>query len=187
VITHRLYTLIIGVILLAVALGGGALFLSGTISEWLPSRTAAEDEALQALGMLGALTQRGITFEEYATRLDQVAVQVDRSLRTMAAQGGSQIGQLVERAMGYYVAARWAWEVTRMPQRERSWVTLARQLPGDPEFAMCPAVRLVFTEADKERKHEETFAIDALNIGAFWSCAADQVARADRLAPRGRW
>jgi hypothetical protein len=46
----------VGVMLLAAALGGGALSLAGTISEWWPGRIAAEDEALQALAMLRALT-----------------------------------------------------------------------------------------------------------------------------------
>lgn len=177
--------LLVAVILLALALGGGAFFLAGTITEWFTGRSEAEEQALRALGALRALTERGITYEEYTARLEDVRLQVDRSLRMMAAQGGSESQHAVELAMSYYLAAGWAWQASLMP-RASNWLILAQHLPRAGELTLCPAVRLVLAQADKERKHEETLAIDALNVGAFWTCAAGQVARAERLAPAAR-
>ncbi len=164
----------------ALVLVGSVFFWSDRLMEWLQGRSPAEEQALQALDMLRALTQTGITYQDYVARLNEVQVQVDRSLLAMADRG-SQTRQAVELALNYYLAAGLAWQATLI-HRESSWVALAQRLPRDTEFAMCPAVRLVFGQAEKERPPEETFALEALSAAPFWSCAAQQVSRAQRLS-----
>lgn len=168
-----------------VAAIGGFLLWSNVLGGWLFGPSTAASQALQALEGLRSMTESGTNYQQYMARVTEAQVQLDRALGEMGATGNSEARRALELAMKLYVAAAMAWEATLMHQ-EGGWLGLAQELPRDAELPKCPAIRVVLDQAHKQREHEETFAFEALNIAPFWSCAADQVARAERLVAAGR-
>jgi hypothetical protein len=158
---------------------GAAFIWSDPLLDWYAGRSPAEEEALAALVALRSITQAGAGYPEYAARVNEVQARV---LGALSEENGSEARHPLQMAMNYYVAAALAWQASQGP-REAGWIALAARLPRDADFSMCPAIRFVFAQADKQRRGEDTFAIDALNIAPFWVCADDQVSRAQRLLP----
>src|ERR1035438_1810142 len=116
----------------------------------VPARTAAGPPpfqgALDALKGLRSVTGSGITLREYALRVLDARVTVDRYL---SAQGsdGIELRREIRVGMLEYELAYRAWQANVEKFNGTLWKLMGETMQ-DPEVAKCPAVKAVTTRVD---------------------------------------
>lgn len=146
----------------------------------LPS---ALDEAIKALKALESATKGGVSYREYAPRVIDAKVIVDRYLG-MPISGDQSIRQAVADAMSFYVLASTAWNGRVVRGGTESFVAAGR----DPAVQKCPAAKQAAEEprraSPSPRILGEDYAIGSalayFGLPSLWSCASDKIAEAER-------
>jgi hypothetical protein len=169
----------------------------------VPVRTAAgppaSQEALSALRALRSVTGSGITLREYATRVLDARVTVDRYL----SQGsdGRELRRAIRAAMVEYELAYRAWQAN-----SGDWNLGFSRAMGetmqDPEVARCPTVQTVTARVDNPQPQPlkgrsprppssppdraTMLGLELSNISGgslapgIWACASAQVSQAEQ-------
>jgi len=134
-----------------------------------------ESEAIQAVKAVQADTKVGVTYREYAPRVLDAQITVDRYIRTDG--GNGQIKELVRQAMALYVLASSAWEA-RISKRTEG--TLA----DDPALELCPVVKDKVDKAQASDSVAQAVAREiavAAGVEALWGCVSERIAEIDGL------
>ncbi len=145
-----------------------------------PAQVSALDDALKALKGLQSVVSGGVSYRDYAPRVTDAKIIVDRYLgqpeRGDAAQRATIAG-----AMRFYVLAVSGWN---------AWVSNpgGYALAVDDAWAReeCPAVKHAVA-ADIMKMFSLPRGAAGLRFEgppAFWSCAADRIVEAERVISR---
>ena len=163
---------------------------------------APSQEALDTLKALRSVTGSGITLREYATRVLDARVKVDRYLSSPGSEGNG-LRRSIRAAMLQYELAYRAWQANIEEWNMGLWKTMGETMQ-DPDVARCPAVRAVTVRVDNPRPQPlptrstrsatssppdraTTLGLELTNIGGdslapgIWACASVQVAEAEGL------
>ncbi len=161
-------------------------------------------EALDALRALRSVTESGITFHDYATRVLDAKVKVDRCQNSSAANTDA-----VRLAMREYELASRAWSASFAAEFNgaAAMAEVGIMLEGTSEISKCPTVRSVIEKVDQSQGHAEDLAqswggqramvlaripwasqrpiliglLTSQTPAILWSCAASQLTEAERL------
>jgi hypothetical protein len=158
-----------------------AIYLgSAPTSQVIPS---ALDEAMKALKGLQSVVSGGISYREYAPRVSDAKVIVDRYLNSAEASEQS-IRQSVSDAMALYVVASTAWNGRVVRGGAEQFSAAGR----DPVLQKCP-VALRGAEESRRRDPAPPILGEAYGIGsalafgglpALWSCASEKISEAEQ-------
>ena len=173
-----------------------------------PVRTAMSQapsqEAMDALKALRSVTGSGIAYRDYAQRVLDARVRVDRYLSS-GGSDGSELRTTIRVAMLEYELAAQGWLAGSSPvEHGNLWVPMGKILE-DLEVSKCPVVKAIIdlrdtpptTNNDPNRKSRSAlrpapkqdpteqlgllFAMRGNAPGSIWPCASQQVANAERL------
>ena len=120
-----------------------------------PTRTVADpapfQEALDALKALRSVTQSGIAYREYSTRVLDAKVKVDRYV-SLAKTDAAEFRGAIGLAMREYELASQAWSTTISTSMRGLAVAtnVGMSLDEDPEVSKCPAIRQMIDQMDRE-------------------------------------
>lgn len=150
----------------------------GTAPSSVPPQPSASEEAFGALRGLESVTKTGVNYREYARRVLDAKVIVDRYLRSETGQ--TEVRSKIQAAMQLYEFAAFVWntDVTRGEYEA---------IPTHPAVALCPqALQGAVVSAKRFTRRENPGEI-AIGIGftgagmsPIWSCASDKTAEAER-------
>ena len=146
------------------------------------------DDALGALGTLRSVARTGVTYQEYTLRVDEARVIVDRYVR--AEDDAPAVKFAIADALHFYGLAATAWNAVL---GKGNYATVGT----DPALVRCGTAQRFIAES----KRKDAFiwrskgAGEAMTAGRLlaedgmpilWSCAADRLAVAERLATEKR-
>jgi hypothetical protein len=146
-------------------------------------------DAIKALKAVQSVTQGGIAYREYATRVNDAKIVVDRYLEAASPQNDSSKAA-VAAAMGYYVLASSTWNASitqRVPDLPAVDVPFeeCRQLL----VALPPRNPADLQDANKRREYFLTILRGMPLMGnsltaPLWSCASERIAEAEKQSVR---
>ncbi len=170
-----------------------------------PAVSAAK-EALDALMGLQSVTNAGISYLDYAPRVLDAKIKVDKYLS--GSSEGDAPRAAIRIAMQYYELAATAWNGSLMKYNDKA-TQVGRTLRGDPALMECPSVRTAIAGADasavgisggyigegkfRVKLPQKTAAETAetavyftgthvgQNPAILWSCGSDKIAEAEEL------
>jgi hypothetical protein len=127
-------------------------------------------DALRALKAVQSATAGGISYRDYAPRVTDAKIVVDRYL---AEEKGDQeaVRTAIGASMKYFTLASSMWNdsITRPVGRPRAGDPRLASLPRDPAVRECVP------------DHERVGFLLTANLSTLWSCAADRIAEAEKL------
>ena len=149
----------------------------------LPAQFPERDEAIGALAMLRSVAHGGVTYQEYAPRVGQAQIAVDRYLQ--AEDGAPAVKGAIVDSFHFYALAGTAWNAGRSRGNYAAVGT-------DPALNRCEPAQQVIAESkrrapfiwrSKGAGEATTTGMVIANDGlaALWSCASDRLAAAERL------
>ena len=142
----------------------------------VPTASAAM-ESLDALKGLQSVTSVGISYREYASRVLDAKIKVDRYL---AASGGGRAKAAIGAAMRYYEMASQVWGFMILPASPNAAGQakgIERELYEDKE---CKLVQALITNNTDMKPAEMPYLVGQ-KPGILWSCAKDKISEAERL------
>jgi len=156
------------------------------------AESSLDQEVLDALQGLRSVTESGISYRDYAPRVLDAKVKVDRYLGTRS-NAPAELRSAVRSAMYHYELASQAWSasISNSAGALSAWITIGRALDADPQISTCPEVRRLIGELDqgstrmkvlRYRDVDQRFAMIGLSVGkqpgVLWKCASVKVAEA---------
>jgi hypothetical protein len=135
-------------------------------------------EALRALKALQSAATAGVTYPDYAPRVIDAKIQVDRYLAGKPA-GAERLP--ISKAMDFYLLASSAWnaKVSKSGYDD---------VGGSPLVAECPALAELIRRTDANTSGRTLgqatvrgISISTSGVPDIWSCAAAQLAEAEKL------
>ncbi len=129
-------------------------------------------EALTALEALRSVTTGGVTYRDYAPRVSDAKIIVDRFLH---GQNDDPSRAAIADALNFYVAASTAWSYRIRNQGYRELLIMK------PLMERCVSLKQVVEQTRPKDDFAVGFAIAQLGPPALWVCAADKIAEAGRL------
>jgi hypothetical protein len=152
---------------------------------------SARDEALRALKALRSVAEGRTTYRDYARRVSDTKIIVDRYLQEPE-RSDAELKAAMAEALHFYQLAGTAWEMEITLKEEPT-----RRVAADPAVARCPAAQSLI---DEYRRRDATFSGNAAHRGwteaytaaivlrlvksgsrPFWVCAGDKLAEAEKL------
>ena len=137
-----------------------------------PSASAApalSGDALDALRALRSVTASGITYRDYAPRVLDARVKVDRYLGS-AASDNAELKNAIGIAMHEYELASNMWNGVITDGALARYYNIAK-IQEDPKVSNCPAVQQAYATKTLVENQQ----------AIVWSCAAAQVTEAEHL------
>jgi hypothetical protein len=138
-----------------------------------PAGISPRDEALKALKALQSVTTGGTNYRDYAPRVSDAKIIVDRYL--------SAVSEAPERpaiatAMGFYVLAGSAWSAKVSRSNYEA-------VGGNPLIERCGPIKQLAERPDsRSSAASRGIAIVILgDVSMIWSCASDQIAEVEKL------
>jgi hypothetical protein len=139
---------------------------------------SARDEAMKALRGLRSVSQAGITYRDYAPRVSDAKILVDRYA---AEPDPSPAKVAITDTMAFYVYAASAWN----GQISKSYAGLG----SNPLIAQCPPLKAKLDEPPIVRMPPDTSMYRDVSVSfhvpIIWSCASDKLAEAEKLLGSG--
>ncbi len=147
------------------------------------SQPSALGEAMKALKGLQSVVSGGVSYRDYAPRVTDAKVIVDRYLTT-AESSEESIRQPISDTMALYVVASTAWNGRVVRSGAEQFSSAGR----DPVLSKCPAAMTAVQELRRRSPSPgilgEEYAIGSalayVGLPALWSCASDRIAEAER-------
>jgi hypothetical protein len=152
-------------------------------------------EALDALRGLQSVTASGVSYRDYAPRVLDAKVKVDRYLASPTA-GNEATRNALGAAMRYYELASQAWNgvlsTTNDSNTGLALLEVGTALTQDPALSNCLAIQKLIQDADQRKMFVPSdpgfkrplgigiWAGQKQNLPAFWSCAASKIAEAEK-------
>ena len=144
---------------------------------------AERDEALGALEGLRSVARTGVTYREYAPRVSEAQLVVDRYLRKE--DGAPSIKGAIADSFHFYALAGTAWNAGLSRGNYAAVGT-------DSALARCAHAQQVIAESKRKRPFiwrakgagegaTTGMVIATDGIAALWSCASDKLAEAEKL------
>lgn len=151
-----------------------AIYLGSPPQAQMQSSTL--DDALKALGGLQSVVAGGVNYRDYAPRVSDAKIIVDRYIQEPE-RGDGAVKEAVAAAMRYYASAARAWSA-RLSRSNYE------QVANDPSLRDCPPMLDIVEEAKRDR----TAISEPSKIGIYvglrfqplWSCASDKIGEAER-------
>ena len=153
------------------------LMFSGTALAQAPAST----DALDALRGLKSATEVGINLRDYAPRVVDAKVKLDKYLAT-----APKDGQQLEPIMRLYVMALQAW--TMKAGQKGTPFAISEEIMASPELSSCPAMQNLIVIVKKESEEKvglfgpKDTPAQWLGVhlftsqGVLWKCAAEKLA-----------
>lgn len=149
-----------------------------------PEQSSARQEALRALKALKSVTEAGVSYRDYAPRVSDAKIIVDRYLQGSDSEP-APVKIAIGRAMQFYVLAANAWNVRIVRD------AMPNALGLDPVVMECEHAKRV-VEQRLEPRWQQTdrtlgsgysagAAIAFYGVSALWTCAAERITQADAL------
>jgi len=147
------------------------------------SQPSALTETLKALKALQSVTRGGIAYRDYAPRVNDAKIVVDRYLQEPPEQGSGEVRSAIADAMDYHVLAASAWNarVTRGDYTRAG---------TDPAIEKCPEAKRILDQELQKRgprpgdplplSYYVGSTLAYFGLPALWSCASDRIAEAER-------
>lgn len=144
-------------------------------------------EALTALKSLQSVAEGGVSYRDYAPRVSDAKIVVDRYLGSAATPGEDALRAAIAKAMGFYVLASSAWN-TKISKAGRGDRADYETIGSNPLLGECAPVQQEIENA--HRKNPRMKIGDPVNAGlvmvfdgfpALWQCARARIAEADHL------
>jgi hypothetical protein len=163
------------------ALGAGCFDLLNTLVRQADERVAQDRQraqvaradlskalsAIEPLRTLQSVTQVGVNYQGYLTRLADAKIGFDQAVRGM---GDSQVRDALFEAMRYYQLAGDAWSGKIQGMSPLNYAE------GDS----CPALRAL-ASVDRRNLSVELGMAEERVVGTIFSCASSKVAEAERI------
>lgn len=174
----------------------------------VPARTATSQapsqEAMDALKALRSVTGSGIAYRDYAQRVLDARVKVDRYLSSPGSDGPEPRGAIRVAMLEYELASQ-GWVAGSSPVEHGDLWRPMGEILEDPDVQKCPAAKTIIYLRDNPppsnnattrrsksppppaRKQDPTeelgllFAMRGNAPGSLWPCASLQVAEAEKL------
>ena len=149
------------------------------------SQTSGVRGALQALKALQSITNIGVNYRDYSTRVADTKVKVDQFVQSPQ-QKDVQGRKPIRLAMRYYELAAQAWGTKFTSESAGGLVNVGRSLTNDKELASCATVKGTIASANSYAKTPEEKlgllgALIQMTPSILWTCASDKIAEAERL------
>ena len=128
-------------------------------------------EALEALESLQSVASGGPSYRDYAPRVLDARVQIDRYLR-LPSRGDGDIRNAIGLALRYYELASQAWNASIFKNRTAA-AEVNRIIVEDESMKQCLGLSVYFFDSNP-------FVLGQ-NPSFFWPCAKDKIAEARRL------
>jgi hypothetical protein len=141
-------------------------------------------EALDALRALRSVTESGITFRDYAPRVLDAKIKVDKYLSTSANDAAGLRSSIGLATREYELASR-VWSATFQEDGVSTMTAIVDNLEPDI-LKNCPVVkraveRVSISTALRNLNVPDTAPVGPAPWAVLWSCASANVAEADRL------
>ena len=144
---------------------------------------AERDAALAALAALATVARTGVAYQEYAPRVGEAQVAVDRYLR--AEDGAPAIKGAIAGSLHFYALAGTAWNASRS---RGNYAVIG----SDGALNECEPAQQVIAESRRKAPYTwrskgageaatTGMVIANEGLGALWACGADKLAAAERL------
>jgi hypothetical protein len=160
-----------------------AIYYGSVPASTTPASLAEREEAIGALEGLRSVARTGVTYREYAPRVGDAQIVIDRYLKKE--DGAPSIKGVIADSFHFYALAGTAWNAGLSRGNYAAVGT-------DSALARCaPAQRVI---AESKRKSPFLWrakgagegattgmVIASDGIAALWSCAADKLAEAEKL------
>jgi len=149
------------------------------------SPPAGQQEALDALQGLKSVTDAGVNYTNYAPRVLDAKIKVDRYLAAAPADAPGR--DAIALAMREFVLASQDWNAT-IGSRATEQIAIGTEIMSDKNMAACPAIQALMASSNQETTAMKAFEIGPAYFAArdglrpLWQCAASSVADAVRLA-----
>lgn len=149
------------------------------------SPAAGQQEALEALQGLKSVTDAGVNYTNYAPRVLDAKIKVDRYLA--AAPTDAPGRDAIALAMREFVLASQAWNAV-IGKRVEDEIASGTQIMSDKDMASCPAIQGLIATSNQKTTTMQLFDLGPAYFAAqdgvrpLWQCAALSVADAVRLA-----
>ncbi len=169
-----------------------AIYLGAISKARGSAASTSSQDAIDGLAALRSVTEAGITYGQYAPRVLDAKVKVDRYLGSSSSDQ-PDIRQAIAVAMREYQLASDAWN-SSISNAIFDQVTVGKVLAEDPEISKCPAIQArvqSMIQSAGNGKGRGRLKLDpAVTLaligekdaaGPLWVCAAAEVAEAERL------
>jgi hypothetical protein len=149
------------------------------------SPPAGQQEALEALQGLKSVTDAGVNYTNYAPRVLDAKIKVDRYLA--AAPAGAPARAAIALAMHEFVLASQDWNAS-IGSRSTEQIAIGTEIMSDKNMAACPSIQVLMASSNQETTETRAFDIGPAyfavrdGLRPLWQCAALSVADAARLA-----
>jgi len=138
--------------------------------------------ALNALKALSSMTEMGVTYRDYWSKVQETKIEVDRFLQDPA-QSDLPARKNIEEVLGFHVLAAQIWNAKMAPGL--GFVALAERIQNSPIFDQCPLLLKEF-EANPDKRPNMKGAVIAAHTeetcANLWKCANAKLAEADRVS-----
>jgi hypothetical protein len=142
-------------------------------------------EALEALRALRSVTESGVTFRDYAPRVLDAKVKVDRYLASSAdttpARGA------IDAAMRAHQVAAKAWSAN-ISNNALAELTVGENILSDSEISNCPTVKKIINQASSMGRQRGAASpaiavgvLVAMSPSALWACADLNLSEAEKM------
>jgi hypothetical protein len=141
-----------------------AIYFGAASAAALPP--SLRDDAMKTLKSLRSVVEGGVNYRDYATRMSDTKIAVDRYLA-----GGDEDAARppIRLAMGFYAMAASAWNARITENRDAIIRIGAHPLVQECEVLKSSPVRL------------KSSGLPMFSVELIWSCAADKIAEAEKL------
>jgi len=138
---------------------------------------APATDALDALKGLKSVTEAGVNFRDYSSRVLDAKVKVDKYLADAPKDDPAR--PQAETAMRLYVMAMQTWAMKI--QRKGTATPIGEEILASPELSSCPAMQSLITVVMKEAEKAKDTPARYLGYhlftsqGVLWKCAAEKL------------
>lgn len=137
------------------------------------TQPSARDDAMKSLRGLRSVTEGGVAYRDYATRMSDAKIVVDRYL---AEAKNDTTVPAIRLTMGFYAFAASAWNAKITKNREA-----IIELGAHPLVQECEVLRSSpVTQQSSGSPYRMGLAV-MFGVEMIWSCAADKLAEAEKL------
>jgi hypothetical protein len=142
-------------------------------------------EAMDTLRALRTVTQSGISYRDYAPRVLDAKVKIDRYL-SAPTNDTAELRKAIETAMHAYELSSQAWG-SQISSSASNFEPIGRSIVEDPEISKCPAIKQMIDNVDRglSKRSLPRAALIGINVGVqpglLFGCGSAQVAEAERL------
>jgi len=135
------------------------------------------EKVLRSLKALKSVVEVGVNYDDFSQRVLDTQVKIDEYLSKYKKAGYPSFNTAVSNSMGFYAAARSAWELRLMEtDLAGEWLRKGEMLCQNRYIQACSALK---NRLDTENS-EPSVILAAYGIYDLWECAGDSLLKAEK-------